>query len=167
MSLGVDQCQFSRSVSIRVQNRISVNKCLEGEQNTTPRIINTTPKYLSIPKFCSKKRFRRGVVTFDPSGQKKTVYATFRALESCTTSTNHFAMNASEYCAGRRAFCCKECKKTLKIGVGWHLPKFHFLNHFLVQMDSKNMNFDWHWSGNWHWSTPREIWTVRITSRKL
>ena len=109
---------ISRSVSIRVQNRISVNKCLEGEQNTTPRIINTTPKYLSIPKFCSKKRFRRGVVTFDPSGQKKTVYATFRALESCTTSTNHFAMNASEYCAGRRAFCCKECKKTLKIGVG-------------------------------------------------
>ena len=148
---------ISRSVSIRVQNRISVNKCLEGEQNTTPRIINTTPKYLSIPKFCSKKRFRRGVVTFDPSGQKKTVYATFRALESCTTSTNHFAMNASEYCAGRRAFCCKECKKTLKIGVGWHSPKFHFLNHFLVQMDSKNMNFDWHWSGNWHWSTPREI----------
>ena len=118
ISLGVDQCQFSRSVSIRVQNRISVNKCLEGEQNTTPRIINTTPKYLSIPKFCSKKRFRRGVVTFDPSGQKKTVYATIRALESCTTSTNHFAMNASEYCAGRRAFCCKECKKTLKIGVG-------------------------------------------------
>ena len=109
---------ISRSVSIRVQNRISVNKCLEGEQNTTPRIINTTPKYLSIPKFCSKKRFRRGVVTFDPSGQKKTVYATFRALESCTTSTNQFAMNASEYCAGRRAFCCKECKKTLKIGVG-------------------------------------------------
>ena len=144
---------MTRPLSIRAQYRISVHKYLEGVQNTTPWESSIRPltKYLSIPKFCLKKRFRRGVVTFDPSGQKKTVYATFRALESCTTSTNHFAMNASEYCAGRRAFCCKECKKTLKIGVGWHLPKFHFLNHFLVQMDSKNLNFDWHWSGNWHW----------------
>ena len=115
-------------VSISVNFPISVNQSTKqnfgkqmprgGTEHDALRIINTTPKHLSIPKFCSKKRFRRGIVTFDPSGLKKTVYATFRALESCTTSTNHFAMNASEYCAGRRAFCCKERKKTPKIGVG-------------------------------------------------
>ena len=114
-------------MSISVNFPISVNQSTiqnfgtqilgRGPEHDALRTINTTPNYLSIPKFCSKKRFRRGVVTFDPSGLKKTVYATFRALKSCTTSTNQFAMNASEYCADRRAFCCKESKKTLKIGV--------------------------------------------------
>ena len=70
-------------VSISVNFPISVNQSTKqnfgkqmprrGTEHDALRIINTTPKYLSIPKFCSKKRFRRGVVTFDPPGQKKTV----------------------------------------------------------------------------------------------
>ena len=73
-------------VSISVNFPISVNQSTKqnfgkqmprgGIDHDAMRIINTTPKYLSIPKFCSKKRFIRGVVTFDPFGQKKTVYGT-------------------------------------------------------------------------------------------
>ncbi len=47
----------------------------------------------------------------DPFGQKKTVYATFRALESCTTSTNHFSMNASGILRGLASFLLQREQK--------------------------------------------------------
>ena len=81
---------------------------------------------------------RRGFVTFDPSGHPKTVYATFRALKSCTTSTNHFARNVSASLANIARQACFSDENPVKLGVGSDLPKIRILNQKMCSKDLKN-----------------------------
>jgi hypothetical protein len=80
------------------------------------------------PSICAQKWLRRGFVTFESSGQKKTVWSILLALKSSTTSTNPLAMIFLPSFAILRGKTCfffvKTYQNTLKLGVDriyWNL----------------------------------------------
>jgi hypothetical protein len=73
------------------------------------------------PSISAKKCLRRGFVTFEPSGHKKTVWSIVCAFKSSTTSTKNFAVNVSGSFAILRGagtlFVVKSLEKKQKRGL--------------------------------------------------
>jgi hypothetical protein len=74
------------------------------------------------PSITAQKCLRRGFVTFEPSGHKKTVWSIVCAFKSSTTNTIHLAVNVSASFAILRGAGMLFVVKTLKKKVGRGVP---------------------------------------------
>jgi hypothetical protein len=104
----------------------------------------STAMYSRSPSICAQKWLRRGFVTFESSGQKKTVWSILFALKSSTTSTNLLAMIFLPSFAILRAEACLFCKdipKHSEIRGRQNILEFRFLNHFSSSKGLKNPFF--------------------------
>jgi hypothetical protein len=106
------------------------------------RIINTTPKHLSIPKFCSKKMFIRGVVTFDRFGQKKNCLCNFSRIGKLHNEHKSFLDACFGILRGHASFLLQREQKDTENRGRLTFTNISFFEPIFGSNGLKNMNFD-------------------------
>ena len=142
ISLGVDQCQFPDQCQSEYNTEFRYTNIWKGSRTRRPKKLHKSsirPLIIWEYRNSVQKEAQKRLCNFWSVWPSKNCLCKFSRFEKLHNERNSFRDEcfgiARKHSATGVRFVAKSPKKTLKLGVGWDLPEFHFLNHFFVQKD--------------------------------